>query len=188
VRSYVRGVSERRNGRVRWLSEEEESKVREAIAQRAPRHVPAFDLSIHTGVRASEQFSLRWPQIDSDRRVLTLPRTKNGKPRHVPLNVIAMEALRTLKPQHEELNPDSPWVFLNQDGEKLRGHRDWFGPALKESGVPDYSWHCSRHTFASRLVMAGVDLRTVGGAPWASDSRHDVALLPSRSESPAAGG
>jgi site-specific recombinase XerD len=156
------GRTKEDNGRVRWLSEAEESKVRGAIAQRAPRHVPAFDLSIHTGVRASEQFSLRWPQIDSDRRILTLPRTKNGKPRHVPLNAVAVEALRTLKEQHEALNPDSPWVFLNEDGEKLRGHRDWFEPALKESGVPDYSWHCNRHTFASRLVMAGVDLRTVG--------------------------
>lgn len=156
------GRTKEDNGRVRWLSEEEESRIRGAIAQRTPRHVPAFDLSIHTGVRASEQFSLRWPQIDSDRCVLTLPRTKNGKPRHVPLNAVAMQALRTLKQQHKELNPDSPWVFLNEDGEKLRGHRDWFDPALKESGVPDYSWHCNRHTFASRLVMAGVDLRTVG--------------------------
>ena len=73
-----------------------------------------------------------------------------------------MEALRTLKQLHHELNPDSPWVFLNEDGEKVRGHRDWFEPALKNSGVSDYSWHCNRHTFASRLVMAGVDLRTVG--------------------------
>jgi len=51
-------------GRVRSLSEKEESKLREAIEQRTPQHAPAFDLSIHTGIRSSEQFSLRWPQID----------------------------------------------------------------------------------------------------------------------------
>ena len=28
--------------------------------------------------------------------------------------------------------------------------------------LPEYTWHCNRHTFASRLVMKGVDLRTVG--------------------------
>jgi site-specific recombinase XerD len=146
------------NGRIRFLSGEEEEKLRSAIAERYPMHVPAFDLSIHTGMRSSEQFSLRWTQIDWDRRFLTLPRTKNGKPRHVPLNAVALAALQTLKKHH----PASPWVFINEEREKLRGHRDWFEPALKDSGVPDYSWHCNRHSFASRLVMAGVDLRTVG--------------------------
>jgi site-specific recombinase XerD len=156
------GRTKEDNGRVRWLSETEEAKLRAAIEQRTPRHVPAFDLSVHTGMRASEQFSLRWPQVDLVRCILTLPRTKNGKPRHIPLNAVALGALRTLEQQHKKTNPDSPWVFLNEDGEKLRGHREWFEPALKESGVRDYSWHCNRHTFASRLVMAGVDLRTVG--------------------------
>ena len=33
--------------------------------------------------------------------------------------------------------------------------------ALDEAKIREYTWHCNRHTFASRLVMAGVDLRTV---------------------------
>ena len=67
-----------------------------------------------------------------------------------------------LKQQHKEKNTGSPRVFLNQNGEELRGHREWSKPALKGSGVGDNSWHCNRHTFASRLVMASGDLRTVG--------------------------
>jgi integrase len=43
----------------------------------------------------------------------------------------------------------------------LRGHRDWFDPILSEAGLGDYTWHCNRHTFASRFVMAGVNLRLV---------------------------
>ncbi|HEY4962283.1 MAG TPA: tyrosine-type recombinase/integrase, partial [Terriglobales bacterium] len=93
-------------------------------------------------------------------------KTKNGKSRHVPLNAVAMEALRILKQRHDDLSPHSPWVFLNESGEQLRGHRDWFEPALQDSGVPDYSWHCNRHTFASRLVMAGGDLRTDPKMTW----------------------
>jgi site-specific recombinase XerD len=93
-----------------------------------------------------------------NRGILILYRTKNGKPRHIPLNAVSVAALQSLK----ERNGKSRWVFVNHDGEKLRGHRDWFDPALAESGVQDYTWHCNRHTFASRLVMAGVDLRTVG--------------------------
>lgn len=44
----------------------------------------------------------------------------------------------------------SPWT-----------NRDWFEPAIKQAKIEDYTWHCNRHTFASRLVMAGVDIRTV---------------------------
>ena len=40
-------------------------------------------------------------------------------------------------------------------------HRDWFDPAVAEAKVPDYTWHKNRHTFASRLAMAGVDIRTI---------------------------
>jgi len=52
-------------------------------------------------------------------------------------------------------------VFVNMNGEPLRGYKHWFEPAVREAGVKDFTWYCLRHTFASRLVMAGVDLRTV---------------------------
>jgi len=39
--------------------------------------------------------------------------------------------------------------------------RQWFEPAVKAAKLAGFTWHCLRHTFASRLVMKGVDLRTV---------------------------
>ena len=39
--------------------------------------------------------------------------------------------------------------------------RHWFEKAVTDAGITDFTWHCLRHTFASRLVMAGVDLRIV---------------------------
>jgi transposase len=43
----------------------------------------------------------------------------------------------------------------------LKGNRHWFERAIAEAGIRDFTWHCLRHTFASRLVMAGVHLATV---------------------------
>jgi site-specific recombinase XerD len=37
----------------------------------------------------------------------------------------------------------------------------WISTALEEAEIRGYTWHCNRYTFASRLVVAGVDLRTV---------------------------
>ena len=46
-------------------------------------------------------------------------------------------------------------------GEPLKGYKHWFDLAVSQAGLTDFPWYCLRHTFASRLVMAGVDLRTV---------------------------
>ena len=46
-------------------------------------------------------------------------------------------------------------------GESLKGYKHLFDPALREAGISFFTWYCLRHTFGSRLVMAGVDLRTV---------------------------
>ena len=98
--------------------------------------------------------------MDFERRQLHLLRTKNGDPRTIPLNVIALAALRELKEGQTE--PGTELVFPSvRTGDALQGSRGWFSTALEEAKVLDYTWHCNRHTFASRLVMAGVDLRTV---------------------------
>lgn len=62
--------------------------------------------------------------------------------------------------QQRSLNGTGP-VFVTIHGEPLQGYKHWFDPAVQEAGIRDFTWYCLRHTFASRLVMAGVDLRTV---------------------------
>jgi site-specific recombinase XerD len=147
-------------GRVRFLSDEEEVRLRAAIGRRFKEFLPHFLLSIHTGMRMSEQYGLLWSQIDFERRQIHLPKTKNGDPRTIPLNSVALAALKELQGEGKMMKSVS--VFPSaRSGESLQGSRGWFPSALEEAKIEGYTWHCNRHTFASRLVMAGVDLRTV---------------------------
>jgi site-specific recombinase XerD len=139
------------NSRLRWLTREEEKKLRTAIEVLGAQHLPEFDLALHTGLRRSEQYRLTWDCVDLERQILTVPQSKNGEIRHVPLNSAALTALLMLK----KYSSSTGRVF------RATGPRQWFDPAVQNSGLTDFTWHCLRHTFASRLVMAGVDLRTV---------------------------
>jgi integrase len=144
------------NGVIRWLHPEEEKRLRAAIIALCPEQMPCFDVALNTGMRASEQFSLRWEQVDLERKDLTVLRSKNGDTRHIPLNSAAVEALerqRTYAPQG--------LVFPSATGKARVNARDWWEPVREKAKLDDLRWHDLRHTFASRLVMAGVDLRTV---------------------------
>jgi site-specific recombinase XerD len=145
------------NARVRWLSPEEEVRLRAAISAMYPEHTPELDLALHTGLRLSEMYGLRWEYVNPSRRVLSIPRSKNGEIRHVPLNAPALAALAEFRKRGDGSGP----VIRNLQGEALAGGRHWFEPAIKKAKIRAFSWHCLRHTFASRLVMIGVDLRTV---------------------------
>jgi site-specific recombinase XerD len=116
-----------------------------------------LDLAWNTGLRLSELYGLTWENVNVSRRVLTIPRSKNGETRHVPINSAAFAALTELGKRGNGTGP----VVRNLQGEPLAGPRYWFEPAIGRAKIRTFSWHCLRHTFASRLVMAGVDLRTV---------------------------
>ncbi|HKN74219.1 MAG TPA: site-specific integrase [Candidatus Acidoferrum sp.] len=140
------------NARIRFLSFDEETSVRKAIGEKCPGHIAEFDLALNTGLRLSEQYGLLWEDVSIPLRFLTIRRSKNGTMRHVPLNQAAVKALETLR-KHCAASE------LVCGGAKEP--RRWFEPVLKDAKVASFSWHCLRHTFASRLVMAGVDIRTV---------------------------
>jgi site-specific recombinase XerD len=144
------------NGRIRFLSPEEEQTLRAVIQRDYIHHEAELDIALNTGLRRSEQYGLTRDCVDFERRQLTVRRSKNGETRHIPLNDTAVAALRAA-----EAYRDGPYVFLKRDGGRLHSSRFWFDAAVKDAKLKEFTWHCLRHTFASRLVMAGVDLRTV---------------------------
>jgi site-specific recombinase XerD len=147
------------NARVRWLSGEEEVRLRTYLAETYPEHLPELDLALNTGMRLGEMYSLAWENVNTSRKVLTIPRSKNGEIRHIPLNCAALSALTQLRKRSK--TPGAGPVVCDLKGRALASPRFWFEPAIPKAKIRNFTWHCLRHTFASRLVMAGVDLRTV---------------------------
>jgi site-specific recombinase XerD len=139
--------------RIRWLRPEEETRVRKAFV--ADQHEWEFDLAVYTGMRRGEQFGLKWADVDVEHNVATV-RGKTGR-RHVQLNDEAKGALEKLR----AMSGEKEFVCPDANAGAKRDTRHWLHDALVEADVKNFRWHDLRHTFASRLVMAGADIRTV---------------------------
>lgn len=111
------------------------------------------------GFGVPKSFGLRWEHVDFTVGIITIPRSKSGEARRVPMNDEVRRLLRDLPNRMK-----SRWVFSSLNGRTPLDAKNFvsrvFLPALKAK-ISNFRWHDLRHTFASRLVMAGVDLRTV---------------------------
>ncbi len=140
------------SGRIRYLLDEEEKKLRATILKMFAEHLPEMVIALGTGVRTSEQYRLEWAQVNFDRKVLHLTKTKNGEARDVPMNTDVIAAFKTLR---GDCKKPTGRVFA------IHNPKGWFGSALAKSGVKNFHWHDHRHSFCSRLAMAGVPLKTI---------------------------
>jgi integrase len=145
------------NARLRFLSRDEYKKVLGIVQRDNPKQVSAFIVSVYTGMRWGEQFSLEWGQVDLKRKVIRLTVTKNGSARNVHLNSVALESLT----QHRETVPHNAGDPVFPRPGPRSDCRWWFDPALTEAKITDYTWHNNRHTFCSWLAMAGVSTKEI---------------------------
>lgn len=120
---------------------------------------PLVILAMNTGMRRGELFSLRWQNVNLERDFLTIEaaNAKSGKARHIPLNQKAKSALTNWRSDSKSLL----WVFEGKPEQPLKDIKKAWFTVLKEANIKDFRFHDLRHHFASRLVMAGVDLNTV---------------------------
>lgn len=178
------------NSRVRYLSPDEEKRLRDALAAREnerrasrERHnawhaargsvghpqwpedgftdhlMPLVLVAMNTGLRRGELFGLSWSDVSLPGKLLTVTagNAKSRKARHVPLNDEAADVLKRWKAQGE----GAGLVFPGAGGAKLTNvNKSWDG-LVTDAKLTDFRFHDLRHDFASKLVMAGVDLNTV---------------------------
>lgn len=177
-------------GRVRFLAPDEESRLRKALtarddARRAERErangwrrdrgyqewpaygaytdhlTPIVLLALNTGLRRGELFNLRWRDVDLARALVTVEGegAKSNLTRHVPLNAEALAVLRAWRGTPAPAS--DAYVFPGLDGGRLEDIKGGWLALVKAAAVTGFTFHDLRHTFASKLVMAGVDLNTV---------------------------
>ena len=152
------------DGRLRLLSKDEARHLLEICKNsRNEKLYPFVQLLLHTGMRPSEAAGLIWGQVNIDKRIIDLTITKT-KPRRVPLTIMAVEILLQIMP--EQCNKTFP-VFLPLKTSTTVQRRPnlffrrAFDNAVNKAEIEDFHMHDLRHTAASYLLMAGVDLRTL---------------------------
>lgn len=178
VRRIKRDIEER----VRYLSPKEEKALRAALAARevkfkrrrasanrwrlqrrreplpeiagyADHVMPMTLIAINTGLRRGELTQLRWADVDLPGKRVTVRAgyAKSGKTRHVPLNSEALAVFKTYARQHQGKGELFGLTCVA---------KAW-GRLMEAAKIEDFRFHDLRHTFASKLVMSGVDLNTV---------------------------
>lgn len=141
------------NKRIRYLEKEEIIK----LLSKCSGHLKAIVITaLNTGMRKGEILNLKWRDCDFRHNVIYLYNTKNGEKRDVPMN----EQVRTTLIKVKK-HPESAFIFCNKAGKPYGDIKKSFLTALSKAGIIDFHFHDLRHTFASHLVMSGVDLNTV---------------------------
>lgn len=118
-------------------------------------------------MRLNEIFDLKKIDADLINRFLIVRDSKNNEGRKVPINDTLKELLeRRLKDER------SDFIFHNSKNQKLTVLTNAFWRAVKDSGLTRiegeeksktvrFRFHDLRHTFGTRLGMAGTDLKTI---------------------------
>ena len=170
----VKMVKEPRQ-RLRFLEREEEARL--LVECHEPLRTLVL-MGTNCGLRLkSEALTLRWADVDMGRRTLTVAAAyaKSGTSRTVSLNSVILDALARLPKRSE-------FVFAKPNGtpyHAIRGFRE----ACRRAELTNVTPHSTRHTFATRLVENGVDLRTVqelGGWATLSQLQRYAHVSPSR--------
>ena len=143
--------------RTRILTPEEQQALLAAYDIGRRRHVrPIIELLLITGARLGEVFGLRWE--DTTGGFLRFVDTKNGRPRRLPITP-PMAALLAAVPRRDPI-----FVFVSgRSGTRYTRILTGFKAAVADAGIhpANVVIHTLRHTALSRMMDAGLDVRTI---------------------------
>jgi integrase len=145
---------------------------------RSPNILPALTLALNTGMRDAEIRTLRWAQIDFEKRFLTINKAKSdaGEGRTIPLNAPLLSTLVERAEWYTKnfgtMQPEW-YVFPGRAGKPSQGKKRPLDPtkpitslktawknAKKRAGVQG-RWHDARHTLVTELAESGAGDQTI---------------------------
>ena len=164
TRKYLKAIPEfpwqrEGAGRIRWVTQDEEHKLQSLLVSQWPQVFKVIKVAIETGMRRDELLTLEKTQVEPN--WVRLWKTKTDTPRSIPISPETYDLLQSLlssMPTRHQL-------------------RYAWDAAKKQMGLEDddlFVFHCTRHTCATRLVMAGVNIRVVQG--WLGHKNIETTL------------
>lgn len=159
---------------VECLSKKEQRVLEDYILSRKKPYYYGFLISLYTGLRLGELLALKWQDINFKNKTLSvnsttskcthlhrqidledMPKTRSSM-REIPLTKVLVELLKRLQ-------SSNVYVLCNKYGKKVdyRAYQKSFERLLKKLQIKHYGFHSLRHTFATRLLESGVDIKTI---------------------------
>ncbi len=136
-----------------WILTNDEIK---RLIETASSHLkPILMIALNTGMRRNEILSLKWENVNMSKGYILIENSKSGKPRKIPMNLLVREAFRNIERVSE-------FVFYNsKTNNYIKDIKTAFKSACERAEIKELRLHDLRHTSATKMIEAGVDLVTV---------------------------
>ena len=170
------GLKNKQVKKVEALEKQEQTRLEKYILENEKKYHYGILLSLYTGLRLGEVIALKWQNVDiknkliyidksvgsisQNHKTLTIessPKTQSSI-REIPISKKLLDLMKVLR-QH--CSTDYVIESHNNKQIKPRAYQKSFENLLKKLQIKHYGFHALRHTFATRLLENGVDIKTI---------------------------